>query len=119
MSEENAIDSRVVERLKHWGGDGLIRDLVGLFRKTTPERIRDIRQGIDGGRADEAERGAHTLKSSSGNLGVTRMYELAARIESEASEGALDGLDGLVDELEREYERARAELEAIEKGLGE
>lgn len=119
MSEANAVDSKVLERLKQWGGDSLIRDLVALFKETTPERIQDIRNGIADGRALDAERGAHTLKSSSGNLGVMRMYELAARIEADVSAGTLDGLDGLVDELEGEFARARAELETIEKGLGE
>ena len=117
MSDGPAVDPAALARLKEWGGDSLLKDLIVLFRETTPVRITEIRGGIAGGSTDETERGAHTLKSSSGNLGAMRIYELASQIEARAIAGELEELSPLVDELQREFDRARTELESVEEGL--
>ncbi len=117
MTEQPAIDAKALARLEKWGGRDLVRELIALFHEGVRVRLAQVRTGLDSGSLEEVERGAHTLKSSSGNLGATRVYELAAQIEGEVRSASPDKLRQLLTGLERECARALKELKGIEKGL--
>ncbi|HPG25980.1 MAG TPA: Hpt domain-containing protein [Myxococcota bacterium] len=55
---------------------------------------------------------AHSIKSASAQLGVTRVAEQAAAIEHAARGGALAGVDASLDALAAEVERGCAALRA-------
>lgn len=97
-------------RLREWGGDELVRKMIELFIENSPQRMEQIRTGIADQDADRLERGAHSLKSSCGNLGAESVRSLAARIERFAETGDTDSAAGLLDELEARYDRTLAAL---------
>jgi len=116
MNELPLVDPGQMERLKEWGGPELQRKMIDLFLTHAVERMDQIRDGVAGGVAQKAETGAHTLKSSAGNVGAQRVQKLAQDAESLAEAGDLEGLKGLLPSLEKEFDAACGALRTV---LGE
>jgi HPt (histidine-containing phosphotransfer) domain-containing protein len=84
--------------------------LIGIYLEHTPPAIKQLRAAVDGGDSGEAQRIAHTIKSSSGMLGAAGLASLLARAE-EAGRSRSDGeLRTLITDIEAEYERVHSAL---------
>jgi HPt (histidine-containing phosphotransfer) domain-containing protein len=81
---EAEVDTTAFERLRALGGPALLARMIELYLENAPKRLEILLRGE--GRADwaEMERAAHSLKSSSANLGFHRLGELAQEIETMA-----------------------------------
>lgn len=119
MSDLPVVDKAQIEKLKEWGGVDLQRKMIELFLTHAAERLDQIRDGLSSGDADKAETGAHTLKSSAGNVGASRVQGLAQEAETLAEEGNLDGLQGLFPRLEIGFDEACSALRVIAEGIQE
>ena len=117
MTDSEIIDPQALERLREWGGDKLAGQMVRLFLKNSGTRMDQIRSGVTDGDLEEAERGAHSLKSSAANIGAESLRTLATRIESAALEGNEHEAKDLLPELEAAYADAMGELEKISKEM--
>jgi HPt (histidine-containing phosphotransfer) domain-containing protein len=117
MTESPIIDPQALERLKEWGGDKLAGQMVRLFLKNTVSRMDQIRSGVADGNLEEAERGAHSLKSSAANIGAESLRTLATRMESAALDSNIEDARTLLPQLESAYGEAMKELATIEKGM--
>jgi HPt (histidine-containing phosphotransfer) domain-containing protein len=117
MTESPIIDLQALERLKEWGGDKLAGQMVRLFLKNTGTRMDQIRAGVADGNLEEAERGAHSLKSSAANIGAEILRTMATRMESAALDANVEHARTLLPELESAYTDAMNELSVIEKGI--
>lgn len=117
MTDDPSIDSEALDRLREWGGDKLVGQMVRLFLENSLARMDQIRDGAASGDLSEAEKGAHSLKSSAANVGAQGVRTLATEMEGLATAGDLEGLKTLVPKLDEAYASARAELEAIEEGI--
>lgn len=108
QSTEAAIDRAVIESLRELGGEdepGLVRELVELFFGDTPARIEALRGAVARDDFEEAQRIAHALKSSCGNLGATVLADLCRAIEDSCRRGSVDSVPSLVDLSSAEYIR--------------
>jgi len=80
------------------------KELLELFIETTENDTAKLREGIKNNDPEMAEKAAHSIKGSSGNLGLTGIYEISSRLVEKAHAGELGGLDhemkGLVERLE-------------------
>jgi HPt (histidine-containing phosphotransfer) domain-containing protein len=79
----DAIDPTVIQGLRDLGGDdepGLVLELIDIFLEDAPQRMKDITEGLASGDLGRVERGAHTLKSSSANIGALKLSDLCRRI---------------------------------------
>jgi two-component system sensor histidine kinase/response regulator len=65
-------------------------DMLRKYVENQGEAPEKIRQSLEAGDRGTAERLAHTAKGVSGNIGATRLQELAAEVEKAIREG-LDG----------------------------
>ncbi len=119
MTDSLIIDTQALDRLREWGGDKLAGQMVRLFLKNSGTRMDQIRTGVGSGDLVEAERGAHSLKSSAANIGAEHLRMLATRIESAALDGSVDDARTLLPELETAYADAMRELATLEKGMAE
>jgi len=117
MSESPAIDRKALERMEEWGGPGMPRKMIDLFMTHTPERLAQLREGIARKDPEVAETGAHSLKSSAGNVGATRLQELCQKAELMAEEKDLGGLEGILSQLEAAYSAACQELDELMEGM--
>ncbi|MDZ7780008.1 MAG: Hpt domain-containing protein [Gemmatimonadota bacterium] len=117
MSQATTIDPQALDRLREWGGDKLVAQMIRLFISNAGERVEQIRTGVSGEEVREAEMGAHSLKSSAANLGAERVRALAAAIESAAANGEMEPVVDQLPELEVAFAAAVEELESIERGI--
>ena len=117
MSESRTIDVQALERLREWGGQKLVGQMVRLFLENSGTRMDQIRTGAEHGDMPETERGAHSLKSSSANVGAETLRTLATRMETAALEEDPEEARRLLPELEAAYGEAMAELASIEEAM--
>lgn len=106
-------DARAFDRLRRWGGEKLVREMVQLFVAQVPDRLAAARQGAREGDLSSVERAAHALRSSSAQLGAVRMQVLCALVEHSASQGDHESIPRSLGELEREFARY---LECLPEG---
>jgi signal transduction histidine kinase/DNA-binding response OmpR family regulator len=107
-----AIDA--VRQLDPDGSDRLLARLIALYRDDSSQLLADIDNGLKTGDAEAVARAAHTLKSSSANLGATNVAAIARQIESSARSGELEDLTGAVTKLRAQRTVALSELEALD-----
>jgi len=117
MTDLQVIDVQALDRLKEWGGDKLAAQMVRLFLKNSGVRMDQIRKGVAEEDHDEAERGAHSLKSSAANVGAESLRHLATSIESAALDQDYERLRTTLPKIEAAYGAAMAELESIEQEM--
>jgi len=107
-TREEVVDSEKIAGLQQLAraNPSFMRDITGLFREDALVRIHELRDSAARADAETLARAAHSLKSSSGNIGAARMYSLCATIESSARERNLEGVAEMVEQLAAELDRA-------------
>lgn len=115
MTDPQVLDPKALDRLREWGGEKLLSEMVRLFLENAPQRMDQIRQGVGEGSLADGERGAHSLKSSAANLGAERLRALAAEAEQAASDENKDGVITLLPELEDAFSQVITALELVRK----
>lgn len=99
-----------VERLRRWGGEDLVREVLGLFLRETPERLMRMGTALAQSDLQETRNVAHSLKSSAGNIGATRVAELCRQLEAAAEDGRLEQARRLLKDIEGRFDEIRPEL---------
>ena len=92
---------------------GEFGDLVRVYLGDAPQRIAAIEAAAASGNAAAQVAAAHTLKSSSANIGATALSELARGIEHAARSGVPTGPAEIAAGIRPEYERVAAELSRL------
>ncbi len=110
MNDKPVLDQASLDRLREWGGDKLVSQMVKLYIENTHARLAQIDEGLaDGGELRDAEMAAHSLKSSAANVGAARVSKLAADAEDAAERQE----DARVRELRDELAAAISEAEEL------
>ena len=117
MSDQPIIDQSAIARLKEWGGLELPRKMIDLFLSHSPERMDQIREGFSTSEARKAETGAHSLKSSAGNVGAVRLQKLAQEAEFLAEKEDMTALGEMLPEMEVAFGAACDELKSLLEGM--
>lgn len=112
----SAIDRSVLEQIRMLEGpgrQGLLEKVVTLYLCDSQKLVEKIRTCVEGKDADALRRAAHTLKSSSANVGAVGVFEICRRIEEGTADGSLPSSGSQVERLEGEYGSVRQELQAM------
>ncbi len=117
MDERAIVDPAAIERLKEWGGEELPKKMISLFLEHSPGRMEQIRTGSASRELRSSETGAHSLKSSAGNVGALRLQALAEKAEFMAEAGDHAGLEEILPALERAYGEAESQLRNLLEGM--
>lgn len=88
------------------GGADLVTELIDLYLGEVPHLIESIRKGLQNNEWKSARRAAHTLRGSSGNLGVLQLSNLADKLEH-LDETEVETARALCDNLDREFVRVK------------
>ena len=109
------IDDEAIENLKSLEeatGKDLISALSKLYIETTPQIIAKINEHINSEEYKEASMEAHSLKSSSANLGVNSVRELFQTLEYGLNENRLtiQEIKILLNKLESNFIEVSKEL---------
>ena len=105
------IDEEVLDELRTMLGDE-VDHLIDVFLEDTPRLIARLEAAVDGPDYDALRDTAHSLKSSSANLGAMLLSASARRIEAGARAGTLERPAVAVAMVANEFARARARLRA-------
>ena len=90
--------------------DGEIGVIIEPFNDQLPDLLYDIQSGIEDGDAEKVFHAAHTLKSSSANLGGMQVSDIAKHIERLAKENEMASLPVLSQQLSHACDALSTEL---------
>jgi signal transduction histidine kinase/DNA-binding response OmpR family regulator len=110
--DHSAIEA--VRQLDPDGNDRLLSRLIALYRDDSSQLLADIDNAMKLGDAQGVARAAHTLKSSSANLGATNVAAIARQIEHSARAGDIADLAASITRLKAQRTVALSELEALD-----
>jgi HPt (histidine-containing phosphotransfer) domain-containing protein len=109
-----AIDPVVLASLDEAWDEGeadLVVELIDLYLGDAPQWVKAMRTAAAENDATLLKRAAHTLKGSSGSLGICQVAEVCGMLELNCS-GSAARVDELLQLLDREFDTARAALAA-------
>ncbi len=107
------LDADVLAGLRALAASGEISlaELVAAFAQEGPTRVQAMRQALAQEFNKEVQMEAHALKGSGREFGAMRLVAVCQQVEDGAEQGELVGLGALIDRIESEFARSRAELE--------
>jgi HPt (histidine-containing phosphotransfer) domain-containing protein len=117
QTASSPIDHAVLDNirgLQQEGGPNLVARVVGLYLESSGKQMESLRNGVMNADAEAVHRAAHSLKSSSANVGATRLSRLLKDLESMARAKDLQMAGESLAEIETEYGAARAALSCLE-----
>lgn len=115
-SRSKPVDPEVLQMLadlQEPGEPDLLRELLMLFLRDTPERLDALRRALACDDFETAARAAHSLKGSAANLGAGALQALAASAETSARQRDRATVASLLTSLDAEFAQVRAQLEEL------
>ena len=103
------LESEIIDDLRAMLGDEVDR-LVDVFLEDTPRLLKELENAAAGPDYDALRDAAHSLKSSSANLGAMSLSAAAKRVELAAREKSLERPAVAVALIANEFARARQSL---------
>jgi PAS domain S-box-containing protein len=113
--EANLLDHHVLQRLQADLGDGdpaIVIELIDMFLSDSPQLLATLRQSLAARAADDFQRAAHTLKSSSATLGAATLAKVSQQLELSGRAAAFDQIDDQFREFEQVYKQSSHALQA-------
>jgi PAS domain S-box-containing protein len=92
------------------GSENLFKVVVNAFLDDAPKQLERLKQSIEKGDIESAERQSHTIKGAAMNVGGDALYAVAAEMEIKGREKNLEAVSSAFGSLELEFEKLRKEL---------
>ena len=108
------VDPNAIDRLRGFGGPGLVRGMIQLFLSNAPLKAADAREALDCGDSAALRAALHALKSSAGQLGAQSVYQACIEGEELASRGELVPCAPHVARIEEDLPRVSRELLSLQ-----
>lgn len=115
LTEKPAIDMGVLAGFKEIAGDDfdeLLVELIDSYLEDAPPRLQAISNAIESENAKVLQHSAHALKSSSLTVGANLLAQICGELETIARQGTTLGTSTILLQLNAEYERVVAALQA-------
>ncbi len=106
------LDETVVADLLEIMGDDFI-ELLEVYLRDAPKLVQQIRQAAAAGDIQQLISPAHSLKSSSANVGAMRLSELAKRMELGARQQQLENPAALAQKIGKTYLQTELALQRL------
>ncbi len=106
---EDPVDIKVLNGLKQLLEEDY-EDLLPAYVTSVTGILRDLRKLDAEGECESVERGAHSIKSASGNLGAKHLASLAEGLERQAHFRRVEDLNRHLHSMETEFERVKQAL---------
>ncbi len=95
----------------------LLKELAQGYITSSNGLVADLKMAISQQDSTQLFHAAHSLKSSSANLGISRLAELCSVLETQGREDVLAGTERLVEQVIVEFSQASAALSQIQNSL--
>jgi len=108
------IDRTALEAIRSLQSDAaprLLAQVVQIYFDSAPALIEQLRAGMGASNLTAIRAAAHSLKSSSANLGANTLAELCRMVELAARAGSIGPEVPGVPAIEREYDAVRRALQ--------
>ncbi len=102
-----------IRALSKDSGQALVERVIQAYVNDTPKQLRVLRAAIAGLDPDLLRKAAHSLKSSSANVGAETLAQLCKEMEWLGRSASTDGAKGILTDMEQEFAAVRHSLTAI------
>jgi HPt (histidine-containing phosphotransfer) domain-containing protein len=112
----DVLDQTVLDELLSFADDGdpeLLLDLIQMFLDDSPSKVAAVQEGLDNGDFEKAERAAHSLKGSSGNLGAHLVQDVCEKLQISTRNQQMDESKQLAPQLAAHYAAAEEALRKV------
>jgi HPt (histidine-containing phosphotransfer) domain-containing protein len=116
VTKNEVLDQAVLDELLSFADDGdpeLLLDLIQMFLDDGHVKVQAVAEGLANGDFDKAERAAHSLKGSSGNLGARLLQDVCEALQNTTRHHKLDESRRLVPQLQSTYADAETALRQV------
>ncbi len=110
-----SLNLTTLNELKEMLEEGL-DELLDEYLSDTTSQLAQLREAVDAGDINTIASIAHTLKGSSGNLGINAVYLLSQDLEQEAKTGQLRDGRGALASIEAAFSQVKDDLVAYKAG---
>ena len=124
MKEEPVLQQKPLDNIRAMqqpGSPSILDRVINIFLSESPEIVKSINDAIADADGKALLEAAHSLKSSSANLGAWKLSGLCRELESLGKENNIQQASLLLDQLDEQfkvtYEALECELETQEKSL--
>lgn len=80
-------------------------ELAELFIETAEAELAALKDALAATNVEELAKTAHSLKGAAGNLGFSRIHELAQTVDANAKDNVLEGAAELIGNIDLELKR--------------
>jgi len=115
-AQESLINRHALENIRALSasnGDALLERVLQAYLEDTPTHLRTIKSAIDSGSTVQIRKAAHSLKSSSANVGADALAQRCREMEQLGRNDTTAGAAALLDDMERSFQAVRQALGAI------
>lgn len=112
---ENSLDLSTLNELREMLEDGL-DELLAEYLDDVPRQLAKLRDAVAVNDLTAVAAIAHTLKGSSGNLGISRLYQICSALEQEANSGEVADASAMLRVIESEYTQVKLQLAVFMQG---
>jgi CheY-like chemotaxis protein/anti-sigma regulatory factor (Ser/Thr protein kinase) len=105
-----------IRALQREGAPDIASKVIGLYLESSPGLIQSINESVRQGNSALLYEAAHSLKSSSANLGAMRMAAICKELENMAKNTRLTDATSLINAVGAEYEQVTNALQQELKG---
>jgi len=102
-----------IRALSAANGNALLERVLQAYLQDTPAHLATLRNAIAEGSTTGIRKAAHSLKSSSANVGAEALAQLCRDMEQLGRNDITEGTTGLLAAMEREFQAVRLSLSAI------
>ena len=99
--DRNALDK--VRALQREGKPSVLNRLIDIYLDNSAQLVSDLENGIAANDSEAVTINAHSLKSSSANIGAKRLADICRQMEENGRAAKLDSISVLFDQLSSEF----------------
>ncbi len=115
VGQDDPLDRRALDSIRELpgaNGAALAQKVIQAFLFDTPSRLARMRVAADDGDAEALRKDAHSVKSTSANVGALRLARTCKELELLVLTSGVDAAERLLDAAEEEFERVSLALNA-------
>jgi signal transduction histidine kinase/DNA-binding response OmpR family regulator/HPt (histidine-containing phosphotransfer) domain-containing protein len=113
---QNAINRHALDNIRALsasGGDALVQRVIHAYVDDTPQHFKALREAIATLDTEHIRKAAHSLKSSSANVGAEALAQLCKTMETLGRSASTEGAAGILTDMEQEFQAVRHSLSAL------
>jgi two-component system sensor histidine kinase/response regulator len=114
--QRDVINCRALDQIRALskdGGDALVQKVIATYVNDAAQQLQTLRNAIAGFDTDGLRKVAHSLKSSSANVGADTLAQLCKEMEYLGRAATTEGASGILTNMELEFQAVRHSLSAI------